>query len=79
MILDASKIYDITFVGEFVYSMGAFAQANRWSVENIKKIISQQKYEINSFEKILQKQKYLVEIYFQNQTNVIKQQHQNHL
>jgi len=79
MILDASKIYDITFVGEVVDSMGAFAQANTWSVENIKKIISRQKYEINSFEKILQKQNSLVEIYFQNQTNVIKQQHRNHL
>jgi hypothetical protein len=70
------QIDDITFVGEVVDSMGAFAQANRWSVENLKKIISQQKDEIKSFEKVLQQQKSLVEIDFQNQINVIKQQHQ---
>jgi len=72
VISDPSELDDKSFVGEVADSMGAFTQDNKCFVVNLKNIISQQKDKIKSFEKVLQQHKYLVEIDFQNHTNVIK-------
>jgi hypothetical protein len=79
MVWDASKLDDLEFVGEVADSMGDFSHANKWSIDNLKNIISQQQDKIKSFENDLQQQKSLVEANYQNQINAIKQQHQDQL
>ena len=41
MVWDALKLDDLEFDGEFVDSMGNFGHARKWSIDNLKNIISQ--------------------------------------
>jgi hypothetical protein len=41
MVWDALKLDDLEFDGEVADSMGDFAHASKWSIDNLKNIISQ--------------------------------------
>jgi hypothetical protein len=52
---------DQQFVGELAYSMGVFASANIWSVNNLKQIIKQKNDEIAHLEDKLKQKETLIE------------------